>query len=182
MDLPREKKFGLAHAVLWMGLLLAAPTFAGELSTSEAHGVPLVGPLTQNVPSDIGIRRFTFYLLSGTEVQGRAPVEFAISRLPDPSIGAAVVHPAQPDTQAVARAMAKQSVDRGWGWLRVVEYPAGDTDPGVLAGELKDSGVQIVFFLGFGAEFQMLATTADRIGWRPFMFLQGHLAETLTPL
>ena len=143
---------------------------------AETHTVPLVGPFTQSGPLDIGTRQFTFYLLSGAEIQGRALVEFAISRLPDPSIGAALVHPARPDTQAVARAMAKQSEDRGWGSLRVVAYPAGDMDPGALAGELKDSGVQIVFFLGSGAEFRMLATTADRIGWRPFMFLQGHLA------
>ena len=98
----------------------------------ETHGVPLVGPFTQSVPADTGIRRFTFYLLSGPEVQGRALVDFAIGRLPDPGVTAAVVHPAQANARAVARAMVKQAEKLEWAQLRTIEYPAGDGEHGAL--------------------------------------------------
>lgn len=143
---------------------------------AEEQATPLIAPITQATPADTGLRRHTFYIYAGSELQARALVEFAISRLPEPSIEGAVLHPASEQGQALAGAMTRQATDRGWGGLRAVAYPAGDMDPGALARELKASGVQALFFVGSGPEFALLTGAAERLDWSPLLFALGHQA------
>jgi ABC-type branched-subunit amino acid transport system substrate-binding protein len=157
---------------------LVGPLTAGVdesfAALAEERKTPLIGPITQSPPADTGLRRYTFYIYAGPELQARALVEFAATRLPDPSIEAAVVHPSSEAGQALARAMTRQALDRGWTGMRAMEYPDGDMDPGALVRELQASGVQAVFFVGSGAEFAMLAGSADRLAWSPYLLALGY--------
>jgi ABC-type branched-subunit amino acid transport system substrate-binding protein len=159
---------------------LVGPVTAGVdeplAALAEEHKTPFIGPITQSPPADTGLRRYTFYIYAGPELQARALVEFATGRLPDPNIEAAVVHPSSKEGQALARAMTGQALDRGWTGMRAVEYPNGDMDPGALARELQRSGVQALFFVGRGPEFAMLARSADRLDWSPYLFALGYQA------
>jgi ABC-type branched-subunit amino acid transport system substrate-binding protein len=143
---------------------------------AEENETPLIAPITQATPADTGLNRQTFYLYAGPELQGRALVEFAITRLPNTSIEGALLYPDSERGRALAEGIIRQATDRGWEALRGVAYPAGDMDPGALARELRASGVQTLFFLGRGPEFAMLLRAAERLDWSPFVFALGHQA------
>jgi len=142
---------------------------------AEAHGVPLVAPFTQTASDDTALNRFTYYLLSGPETQGRALVDFAAGRLPDPELQAAIVYRSDAALTPVARAMAMQSRKWDHNEITQVSYPPGAMDAEHLAAGLKASGVQSVFFVGGGGEFQSLVKAADQLSWSPFLFMHGHL-------
>jgi len=141
---------------------------------AETHGVPLVAPFTQSAPEDTALNRFTNYLLSGPETQGRALVDFAAGRLPDAGLQAAIVYRSDATSTPVARAMVEQA--RKWDHHEItqVSYPPGAMDAERLAAELKGSGVQSVFFVGSGDEFRSLVKAAEQLSWSPFLFMHGQ--------
>lgn len=141
---------------------------------AEAQHLPNVAPITQHAPADTGLRRYTFYVYAGPEVQGRALVEFATTRLPDPGMESAVVHPSGESAQALARAMVRQAHNRGWGALRAVEYAEDGLDAAGLAGRLKAEGVQALFFLGSASAFTRLTRAAEGAEWNPYLFVLGQ--------
>jgi ABC-type branched-subunit amino acid transport system substrate-binding protein len=157
---------------------LVAPVTSGvdELfaQLAEDHKTPVIAPITPSPPADTGLRRYAFYLYAGPELQARALVEFATTRLPDPSIEGAVVHPSSEKGTSIARAMARQALNRGWTGLGTVAYPEGDMDAAALVDELHASGVQALFFIGSGAELAVLARFADRLSWSPYLFVLGY--------
>ena len=143
---------------------------------AEESGVPVVGPITQNAPADAGLRDYTFYLLSGLAQQGRALVDYAMGRMPDPSMLGAVVYGDIDETAAMAQAMADQA--ESWGRERppLHAYQPRQLDAGPLVEELRAGGVQYVFFAGGDAALDRFLGAADESGWTPFVFAPGQLA------
>jgi ABC-type branched-subunit amino acid transport system substrate-binding protein len=116
---------------------------------------------------------YTFYLLPGARLQGFALIDYAATRIPDVGLPVAIVHPEGEAAAALAESMRTHARDQGWWRVRLESYAPGAMDPVALAGKLHDSGTQVMFFLGSGAEFKTLAQAVDRLGWAPFTFLQG---------
>ena len=143
----------------------------GELA--ERSGVPVVGPFTLRTQSQQAVNRHTFYMLSGLAEQVRVLVEFATRRLAlaDPPV--AVVHPDEPEMQAVADAAVAALRKRGWGRSLAVHYPSGRLPAAELVAKLQQSGVQVVLFLGTDAELERLGGPIRDAIWTPYLLAPG---------
>jgi ABC-type branched-subunit amino acid transport system substrate-binding protein len=156
---------------------LLGPMSAGidrELAElAEERRVPLIAPFTAEAPADTGLRRYTFYLLPGPEIQGRALVEFATGRIPITEIRAAILFWDDDDGLRLAKAMRDYALEKGWPNVSMQAYARGALETESVAAELQGRGVQAVFFLGDGAEFQAFAGAAARAAWAPYLFVRG---------
>lgn len=148
------------------------------------RGVPLLGPFTLLPKVERPVNPEVFYLLSGLAEQGRAMVELAHRRSRHQGAGgggeppvATVLHPAaEPDLAEVARAMVEGGERLGWRRLGSRTYEAGSLDALELGSALAAAGTEVVFFLGNGADRQLLLQAAERHGWRPEVYTPGSMA------
>jgi ABC-type branched-subunit amino acid transport system substrate-binding protein len=140
---------------------------------AEERRVPLIAPFTPDAPADTGLRRYTFYLLPGPEIQGRALVDFVISRIPIIDIRAGILYRDHGDGLRLAKAIKDQALGKGWPHMSLRPYPPGALEAESVAADLQGRGVQAVFFLGDGAEFQAFAGAAARAAWTPYLFVMG---------
>lgn len=152
--------------------------------------VPLVGPFTQRPVIERPVNPQVFYLLAGLEGQGRAMVRHAFGRSwaegePDAGLdGAAgeprvatVLHPEDdPGLAEVAAAMVEEGRRLGWSRLETRTYDAGALDPLGQASTLATVNAEVVFFLGSGADRQILLQGAEHYNWRPEVYTPGAMA------
>jgi len=161
---------------------LVAPFTAGiesELDVAvEQHGIPLVGPFTQFSGGAETMRRFTFYIYGGLGVQAQALAEYASARLVPGGARIGVVHSGAPNIGEIAQSLGTQAQRRQWPAPVVIEYPGRrmNTSAAALAAELKGKNVDVVLFLGPGADLGMLALEAAKLGWTPHLLTPGVMA------
>jgi ABC-type branched-subunit amino acid transport system substrate-binding protein len=183
--LDREEVFALVAAYI-----AGAEAELGALLRERQ--VPLVGPFTQRPRIERPVNPQVFYLLPGLAVQGRVLVAFALERSrrpageavgdrgagapPEPPV-ATVLHPEGDRGLAeVADALLDEGRRLGWSRLGSRTYPAGGIDAPALAAALAAAGSETVFFLGDGADRQLLLRAAERHGWRPEVYTPGAMA------
>jgi ABC-type branched-subunit amino acid transport system substrate-binding protein len=135
--------------------------------------VPMVGPFTLYPQVGYPLNRHVFYLLSGAEGQARALVNFASKRLAEEKTGALIVYPENESSNAVKEAIKDQCQKSGCGPLQAYGYNRASFDAPALAGKLRQSNKNAVFFLGTGEEALALMREADKLGWSPSIYLQG---------
>ncbi len=144
----------------------------------EERGVPLIGPFTlhpresfQSSPSG----RYVFYLLSGTEVQGRALVRFASGRWREKPRAAVIAPPGEGFDSAVVAA-SQAAAAAGW-----PEPAVARLHPGAELEELRrlaEAKADPVFFLGSGAEAAAALRAFDRLGWHPRFLATAAAADS----
>lgn len=154
-------------------------TFTGgldaELSqTSDEQGVPSLGTFTRASGVEAAGMHSTFYLFGGMTVQGQALVDHAADRLSPSRV--AVVYPEDaPDVVAIAQAIVGQAGKHGWDAVSQFLFPRHAIDAQGIAQGLKERGVQVVFFLGTGSQFELLSEAAFALDWEPYIYLLGSL-------
>lgn len=146
---------------------------AGVMQDTE---VPLVGPLTLSPQVVRPLNRQVFYLLSGREGQARALVNFASQNLPDKRTGVAVVYPEGDLSAPVLEAIKDQCQKKSCGSLETFGYKSASFDATAFAQKLSQTGKNVVFFLGTGAEGLALMSEADKLHWSPLLYLPGAAA------
>jgi ABC-type branched-subunit amino acid transport system substrate-binding protein len=132
--------------------------------------VPLIGPLTLYPQTGFPLNRQVFYLLSGTDGQFRAMVDFAAKRSTSKNPGVAVVYPRTEINAKLLEAIRDQSKKQGWSELQTYDYVAEQFDHGMVS-RVKQANASVVFLLGNSADTVAFLREAEKIGWFPSIFL-----------
>lgn len=132
--------------------------------------VPLIGPLTLYPQTGFPLNRQVFYLLSGTDGQCRALVDFAAKNPELNNPGVAVVYPRTEVNANVLEAIREQGKKQGWGTLQSYDYLAGQFDAAAVT-RLHQAKRTVVFFLGNSDDAMSFMKEAEKIGWFPSIFL-----------
>ena len=146
---------------------------ASLLSESEA---PLIGPSTLNPQIGYPLNRQVFYLFSGLKEESRALVRFAGAKFKADVAPAAVLFPDDAASAGILEGVESQSRRSGWQDLTKVAYSPNRLDAKSVARQLRDEEIDVVFFLGPGAEAVALEEEAGKLGWKPSIFLPGAMA------
>lgn len=161
---------------------LVAPFLSGLESefeeVVEQNGVPLVGPFTQFPGDAETMRRFTFYLYGGLEIQAQALAAYAATQLVPEGAKVGVVYTDVPDVLDIVQGLQAQVKRHGWPAPAVIEYPVPPVAGGVaaVASGLKGESTDVVLFLGPEAELRRLASECVKIGWMPYLLMPGAMA------
>ncbi|MDH3475788.1 MAG: ABC transporter substrate-binding protein [Rhodospirillales bacterium] len=164
---------------------LVAPFTAGlerELDdVVEKQGIPLVGPFTQFPGAAETLRRFTFYLYGGLDVQAQALAEYAATRLVPGGAKIGVVHSGEGNIREVVQSLVAQADRRGRPSPVVIEYPERPlaADLAAVAAELKGESADVLLFLGPGAELKRLASKGVELAWTPYLLTPGAMAGSV---
>ena len=133
--------------------------------------VPLIGPLTLYPQTRFPLNRQVFYLLSGTDGQFRALVDFAAKKPELKNPGVALVYPRSEITANVLEAIKDQSKKQGWSAPQSYDYVAGQFDAAGAVSKLNPANRTVVFFLGGADEVMSLMIEAEKVNWFPSIFL-----------
>jgi ABC-type branched-subunit amino acid transport system substrate-binding protein len=133
--------------------------------------VPLIGPLTLYPQTGFPLNRQVFYLLSGTDGQFRALVDFAAKKPELKNPGVAVIYPRSEINANVLEAIRDQSKKQGWSAPQNYDYVAGQFDAAGAVSKLNQANRTVVFFLGGSDEAMSLMKEAEKVNWFPSIFL-----------
>ena len=141
------------------------------ISLLSQKELPLIGPLTLQPQTGFPLNRRVFYLLSGTDGQLRALVNFA-AKIPElRNSGVAVVYPRSETNANALEAIKDQSKKQGWDLARTYDYVAGQFDASNAAPKLNQARLGVVFFLGSADDAMSFIREAEKINWFPSIFL-----------
>jgi ABC-type branched-subunit amino acid transport system substrate-binding protein len=159
---------------------LVAPFIAGAdkefVALMEEKEVPSIGPSTLYPAIGYPLNRRTFYLFSGQIEQSRALLTFAAEKLQIREAKVAVVYPEGPFAAETAAAMEEACLEIGCRAVAKERYVRGALNAPQLAKQLSGRGVDLVLFLGPGAEAVALAQAGDEQGWDAKLLCPGSLA------
>ena len=133
--------------------------------------VPLIGPLTLLPQTGSPLNRQVFYLLSGTDGQVRALIDFASKKAELKNPGVAVVYPRSEINANVLEAIKDQSKKQGWGAPQSYDYVPGQFDAAGAMPKLNQANRTVVFFLGSSDEAISFMREAEKASWFPSIFL-----------
>lgn len=133
--------------------------------------VPLIGPLTLYPQTGFPLNRQVFYLLSGTDGQVRALVDFAVTKLSLKNPGVGVIYPGNEINANVLEAIRDQSKKQRWDAPQSYEFRAGQFEAAVAAQKLKQANPKVVFLLGGSEDAMSFIREAEKLSWFPFIFL-----------
>ncbi|MBD5801745.1 hypothetical protein AZOA_11690 [Azoarcus sp. Aa7] len=149
-----------------------APALDGRLgAVADAARMPVVGPLAQLSGSG---GRFVFEPLPGLGEQLGALGEYAATALKLTNPPAAIVHPDEARSGAIAGALAERLARRGWSQVRAYAYVPGAFDAAGVGAAVAGQGAKAVFFIGRDADFGALAAQAPLQKSPPWMFAAAN--------
>jgi len=143
----------------------------------QERQVPLVAPFTLKPPNEFPLNRYVFYLFSGIEAQARVLMRVLHGRLQYESPHVVIVRPDSDLVRNTADAIVSAEESKEQKPITQTTYPPGHFDAVRICSELSAAGVNVVLFLGSGAEEKMLVDEAARIHWTPVLLLPGSLAS-----
>jgi ABC-type branched-subunit amino acid transport system substrate-binding protein len=142
----------------------------------ESKKIPLIGPLTLFSSDPFSLNEYTFYLFSGLNEQARALVNFAAQHLKLDRLRIAVLGSDYIHERDVKVAIEEQSRAHGWTSAASVYFSGDSSQASAMARNLKEARTDALFCLGFGG-LQVLLEEAERINWRPYVFMLGAHAK-----
>lgn len=144
------------------------PALDGRLGAlADAARIPLVGPLAQLSGSG---GRFVFDPLPGLGEQLGALGEYAVTALKLGNPPAAIVHPDEARSGAIATALAERLARRGWSQVRAYAYVPGAFNAPWVGTAVAGQGAKVVFFIGRDADFGALAAQPALQQAPPWLF------------
>src|SRR5215213_5704546 len=148
---------------------LSAGAEAGVAALTQEKEVPFIGPSTLMPQRGAPVNRYVFYLLPGLKEQARALAIFAAKKTDTAKSRVAIVSPDVDFNRALVASVEEQSKKAGW--KSVTTFSTS-----TQAAELKQKGMDTVFFLGSGPEATAMLKDADSIDWTPSIYMLGTLA------
>lgn len=143
---------------------------------AEERQLPLIAPFTAESPTSSESLRFSFYLLAGHEVQARALVDFAASRVPDPTLPLVVIETPGSGQQQLVEAFVTQGLKWDWRNLHRETLAVGDDELKRQIEALRDANTTSVFFTGNAEALGRLLAAADAGRWWPLVYALGSSA------
>lgn len=161
------------------GLSAGADTQLAELAREE--GIPIIGPSTLLPHAETPANRYLFYLLPGIAEQAGSLVNFAKAQSELQNARVAIVHGDNPLGIAAATA-AEEQLKKSSRTVDVKHVISSNNfDARRIVNDLKNKGVEAVFFFGAGKEQSALLTEATAINWTPRVFLLGVMSGKELP-
>lgn len=142
----------------------------------EDAGVPQIDPFTLFAGSGDFASEYTFYLLAGLPDQGRVLVEYTAQKTTPAPAATAVVIPAGSLYEDVARAVEDQARRNGWAKPAVVQLNGDMGGISQAVTELRQAGVDTIYYFGDTGILSRFAITASARNWRPRLLLPGQTA------
>ena len=147
---------------------LSAGAEDGVAALTQEKEVPFIGPSTLMPQRGAPVNRYVFYLLPGLKEQARALATFAARKTDIAVSRVAIVSPDVEFNRGIAASVEEQTKKAGWKSVTTFNTSTG-------AAELKQKGIDTVFFLGSGVEATAMLKDADAFDWTPSIYMLGTL-------
>jgi ABC-type branched-subunit amino acid transport system substrate-binding protein len=161
------------------GLSAGAETQIATLARNEE--IPFIGPSTLLPSSETPVNRYVFYLLPGVVEQAVSLLNFAAARTELQHSKLAIVYSDNALAAAAAGAAEQQAKKIGREVTLKQLFTSSNFDARRIVEELKNKGVDTVFFFGMGKEQTSLLSEAAAAGWSPRVFLLGAFSGKELP-
>ena len=147
---------------------LSAGAEDGVAALTQEKEVPFIGPSTLMPQRGAPVNRYVFYLLPGLKEQARALAIFAARKTDPANSRVAIVSPDVEFNRAIAVSVEEQTKKAGWKSVTTLSTST-------RVAELKEKGIDTVFFLGSGVEATAMLKDAEVVGWTPSIYMLGTL-------
>src|ERR1044071_4468464 len=144
---------------------LSAGAEDGVAALTQEKEVPFIGPSTLLPQRGAPVNRYVFYLLPGLKEQARALVTFAGKKTDAANSRVAIVSPDMEFNRGIAVSVEEQGKKSGWKSVTTNYYAPDGFAASKYVAELKQKGIDTVFFLGSGIEATAMLKDADTAGW-----------------
>ncbi|HKO96295.1 MAG TPA: ABC transporter substrate-binding protein [Pyrinomonadaceae bacterium] len=156
------------------GLIAGADNDVAALSQDKE--VPFIGPSTLLPQRGLPLNRYVFYLLPGLKEQAKTLVTFSAKKTDPKTSRVAILCPDADFTRQIASSIEEQGKKLGWKPVTGIYYPRETFNANQYVTELKQRGVDAVFFLGSGADARALFKDSEAAQWTPSIYILGGLA------
>jgi ABC-type branched-subunit amino acid transport system substrate-binding protein len=156
------------------GLIAGADTNVAALSQEKE--IPFIGPSTLLPQRGLPLNRYVFYLLPGLKEQAKTLVNFSAKKTDPKASRVAILCPDADFTRQIASSIEAQGKKLGWNPVTGIYYPRETFNANHYVTELKQRGVDTVFFLGSGADARALFKDSEAAQWTPAIYILGGLA------
>ena len=147
---------------------LSAGAEDGVAALTQEKEVPFIGPSALMPQRGAPVNRYVFYLLPGLKEQARALAVFAAKKTDKANSRVAIVSPDVEFNRGIAASVEEQTKKAGW--KSVTTFTTA-----IRAAELKQKGIDNIFFLGPGIEATAMLKDAETIDWTPAIYMLGTL-------
>ena len=154
---------------------LSAGAEDGVAALTQEKEVPYVGPSTLMPQRGAPVNRYIFYLLPGLKEQARALATFASKKTDAANSRVAIVSPDTEFNRSIVASIEEQAKKSVWKSLTTTYYAQEGFVASKYVAELKQKGIDTVFFLGSSIEATAMLKDADTDAWTPSIYMLGTL-------
>jgi len=154
---------------------LTAGAEDGLAALTQEKEVPFVGPSTLLPQRGLPLNRYMFYLLPGLKEQARALTLFAGKKTDPVKSRAAIVAPDLEFNRNIVAAIEEQAKQSRWNAIATKYYLRDQFVAAQFVSELKQKGIDTVFFAGSGIEAAALLRAAETAEWHASFYMLGSL-------
>jgi ABC-type branched-subunit amino acid transport system substrate-binding protein len=147
---------------------LSAGAEDGVAALTQEKEIPFIGPSTLMPQRGAPVNRYVFYLLPGLKEQARALANFAARKTETANSRVAIVSPDVEFNRAIAASVEEQTKKAGWKSVTTFNTSS-------RVAELKQKGIDTVFFFGSGDEATAMLKDAEAVDWSPSIYMLGTL-------
>ena len=154
---------------------LSAGAEDGVAALTQEKEVPFIGPSTLMPQRGAPVNRYVFYLLPGLKEQARALARFAGQKTSAANSRVAIVSPDIEFNRSIVTSIEEQARKIGWKSVVTTYYAQDAFSASTRVAEMKQKGIDTVFFLGSGIEATAMLKEAEIAGWSPSIYMLGTL-------
>ena len=142
----------------------------------KSGDVPFVTPLVIIGMSEIMQENHRFSILPGLAQQSRTLAAFADRELRLNRKSAVVLPSIGGATNQIREAIFREAKARGWPEPKEVRYSRRDENSSEIVADLKQSGIDALFYFGPPGGLVPLMKDAEKMNWLPYLFVTGMLS------
>jgi ABC-type branched-subunit amino acid transport system substrate-binding protein len=154
---------------------LSAGAEDGAAALTQEKEVPFIGPSTLLPQRGAPVNRYVFYLLPGLKEQARALARFAEQKTDAANSRVAIVSPDIEFNRGIVTSIEEQAKKSGWKSVTTTYYAQDGFSASSRVAEMKQKGIDTVFFLGSSIEATAMLKEAETAGWTPSIYMLGTL-------
>jgi ABC-type branched-subunit amino acid transport system substrate-binding protein len=154
---------------------LSAGAEDGVAALTQEKEVPFIGPSTLMPQRGAPVNRYIFYLLPGLREQARALATFAARKSDAANSRVAIVSPDVEFNRAIVTSIEEQAKKGRWNSVTTTYYARDGFMASSRVAELKQKGIDTIFFLGSGIEATAMLKAAEAADWTPSIYMLGTL-------
>jgi ABC-type branched-subunit amino acid transport system substrate-binding protein len=155
------------------GLSAGAEDAAAALTQEKE--VPFIGPSTLMPQRGSPVNRYVFYLLPGLKEQARALATFAVRKTDPAKSRVAIVSPDVDFNRGIVASIEEQVKKVGLKPATTIYYAPDGFSASRYVAQLKEKGIDTVFFVGPGIEATAMLKEAETVNWTPSIYMLGSL-------